>query len=253
MPDFVNSAAPTPQNVTAENASTVDKSGHRVRKMFGEIAPQYDRMNHLLSMNVDKLWRRKTVRHLRPQPGDRILDVCTGTGDLALAFHRYLKGRAAIVGTDFCQEMLEIAQSKSDGCRDLTYQQADAQELPFEDDSFDVVTVAFGLRNVEDTDQGLRELARVCKPGGKVGVLEFTTPRRWPVRPLYGWYFRNVLPRIGQALAKNDMNAYDYLPQSVGSFPSYEQLTERMLNAGMKQADFRPLTFGIATLYTGVK
>ncbi len=221
--------------------------------MFREIAPQYDRMNHLLSMNVDRLWRRTAVRQLRPQTGDRILDVCTGTGDLALALQRFAQGTCHVVGTDFCEEMLQVARQKPLTHGQVTFQQADAQALPFPDASFDIVTVAFGLRNVEDTDLGLRELTRVCRTGGQIGVLEFTTPRRWPVRPVYGWYFRNVLPRIGQMLARNSMSAYDYLPQSVGEFPSYEALTQRMLQAGMRTATFQPLTLGIATLYVGIK
>lgn len=231
----------------------VDKSAARVQKMFGEIAPQYDRMNHLLSMNVDRWWRRVAVRTLRPKAGDQILDVCTGTGDLALAFHKHLNGKATVTGTDFCPEMLEIARKKVPAGSEIEFTQADTQHLPFADNSFDIVTVAFGLRNVEDTDEGLRELARVCKPGGRVGILEFSTPRRWPIRPLYGWYFRNVLPLIGRTFAKNDMDAYDYLPQSVGEFPAYEALTQRMLDAGMRTAIYRPLTFGIATLYVGEK
>jgi len=190
---------------------------------------------------------------MAPRQGDRILDVCTGTGDLALAFHRKLNGQCEVIGTDFCEEMLQVARMKPVNTGKVVFSQADAQALPFDNDSFDIVTVAFGLRNVEDTDLGLRELTRVCRPGGKIGILEFTTPRRWPIRPAYGWYFRNILPRIGQRLAKNDMSAYDYLPQSVGEFPSYEELTERMIQAGMSSAGFKPLTFGIATLYTGIK
>ncbi len=247
----MNSVSDT--SAPSSDAPQVDKSPRRVRQMFSEIAPQYDRMNHLLSMNVDRLWRRTAVRKLAPQAGDRILDVCTGTGDLALAFNRFLKGECTVIGTDFCEEMLEIARGKPVPAGTVEFRQADAQSLPCDGDSFDIVTVAFGLRNVEDTDQGLREMARVCRPGGRIGILEFTTPRRWPVRPLYGWYFRNVLPRIGQRLAKNNMNAYDYLPQSVGEFPSYEQLTERMLAAGLSRAEYFPLTFGIATLYVGQK
>ena len=259
---FTNSShGSTPVNLTTPSAATsapddsqqVDKSSERVKQMFGEIAPQYDRMNHLLSMNVDRWWRRITVRQMAPKPGDRILDVCTGTGDLALAFHRHLSGDCEVIGTDFCEEMLDYARKKPVASGKVTFSQADSQRLPFDDNSFDIVTVAFGLRNVEDTDLGLRELVRVCRPGGKIGILEFTTPRRWPIRPAYSWYFRNVLPIIGQRLAKNNMSAYDYLPQSVGEFPSYEALTDRMQQAGMATAEFRPLTFGIATLYTGSK
>ncbi len=238
---------------SAVSPRAVDKSPERVRRMFGSIAGRYDRMNHLLSMNVDRWWRRVTVRKLKPAAGDRILDVCTGTGDLALAFHRRLKGAGKIVGTDFCPEMLEVAREKAAGKPDIEFLQADTLALPFNDESFDVVTVAFGLRNVADTDRGLRELVRVCRDCGRIGILEFSTPRRWPVRPLYGWYFRNVLPWIGRRLAGNDENAYDYLPQSVGEFPAGEALVARMREAGMRSARFYPLTFGIATLYVGEK
>ncbi len=234
-------------------ASGVDKSDARVRQMFGEIAPQYDRMNHLLSMNVDRYWRFRAVRKLAPQPGDHVLDVCTGTGDLAFAFEKYGNGRLKIEATDFCPEMLEVANQKKKDSSHINFSEADAQNLPFEDSQFEIVTVAFGLRNVADTDRGLAELARVCKPGGKVGILEFSTPRRWPIRPAYQWYFKNILPRIGQRFASNKSQAYDYLPSSVGEFPAYEELAARIKSAGMTRVKFFPLTFGIATLYIGVK
>ncbi len=230
----------------------VDKSNQRVRDMFGEIAPKYDRMNHLLSMNVDRYWRWRAVRMIGPNQVDPILDVCTG--DLAFSFHRYTDGKVPVYGSDFCFEMLEIGRQKSDRFdRSVTFVEADAQNLPFADDQFQVVSAAFGLRNVADTDQGLREMTRVCQPGGKVAVLEFSIPRRQPVKGMYGWYFKNVLPRIGQRLARNDSSAYNYLPNSVGEFPSYEALTDRMVQAGLSTANFYPLTFGIATLYVGVK
>ncbi len=236
--------------------AVVDKSGERVRSMFGEIAPHYDRMNHLLSMNVDRYWRWRTVQKLSPDPADRILDVCTGTGDLALAFHRRHGGRNPVVAADFCPQMLEIAREKSQKLKkgmDVEFLEADAQSLPFDDNSFDIVTVAFGLRNVEDTHRGLSEMVRVSKPGGRIAILEFTTPRRWPLNGLYGWYFRNILPRIGQRLARNQTSAYEYLPASVGEFPEYEKLIECMQVAGMNSTRFHTLTFGIATLYLGNK
>lgn len=234
---------------------TVDKSGERVQKMFGEIAPNYDRMNHLLSMNVDRLWRRTTVRTLNPNRVDPILDCCTGTGDLAFAFERATGSSVPITAADFCEEMLQIGRQKiaKQQSTQVTFVHADTQQLPFPDDRFQIVSTAFGLRNVSDTDLGLREMTRVCQPGGQVAVLEFSTPRQQPIRAMYSWYFKNVLPRIGQALARNQSSAYNYLPDSVGDFPAYEALTQRMLSAGLSSARFKPLTFGIATLYVGVK
>ena len=202
----------------------------------------------------DSYWRWRTVRKLKPNRTDPILDVCTGTGDLAIAFHKYTEGKVEVVGSDFCYPMLEVGvQKNKKSLRDIQFIEADSQQLPFQDDYFQVVSVAFGLRNVADTDLGLREMLRVCKPGGQIAILEFSKPRYQPIRGLYGWYFKNVLPRIGQMLARNDSSAYNYLPDSVGEFPCYEQLTERMLIAGMKTAKFYPLTFGIATLYIGTK
>ena len=233
----------------------VDKSGDRVRRMFGEIAPHYDRMNHLLSMNVDRYWRRRTVNALAPNCTDPILDCCSGTGDLAFAFERATEGKVPVIAADFCHEMLAIGEQKRtqrDGSR-VQFIEADTQNLPFDDDRFQIVSAAFGLRNVSDTELGLREMVRVCQPGGKIAVLEFSTPRRQPVRGLYNWYFKNVLPRIGQALARNTTSAYNYLPDSVGEFPAYEQLTDKMLAVGMSSARFVPLTLGIATLYIGIK
>ncbi len=234
----------------------VDKSGNRVKQMFGAIAPNYDRMNHLLSMNVDRYWRWRTVRKVRPEGTDPILDICTGTGDLAFALLKRTGGQAPVVAADFCREMLEIGRGKQAGVRNpdqITFVEADAQALPFETDTFQVVSVAFGLRNVADTDQGLREMARVCRPQGRVAVLEFSMPRRQPMKALYGWYFRNVLPRIGQWLARNDHEAYSYLPESVSEFPEGPALVRRMEEAGLSEVRFYPLTMGIATLYVGVK
>lgn len=234
----------------------VDKSDNRVRQMFGAIAPRYDRMNHLLSMNVDRYWRWRTVRIAQPAGRDPILDVCTGTGDLAFAFARRTRRTVPIVASDFCREMLDIGQAKSQrfGMHEtVTFVEADAQALPFATDTFQVVSVAFGLRNVSDTDQGLREMTRVCRPGGRVAVLEFSMPRRQPTRAIYGWYFRHILPRLGQWLTRNEHAAYRYLPESVGEFPEGSALVARMESAGLRDVRCYPLTFGIATLYRGVK
>lgn len=242
------------------NAATVDKSGERVRRMFGEIAPRYDLLNHLLSGNVDRYWRWRTTRIVPPHAtgplaGLPILDLCTGTGDLAIAYDKAAHGRVPIIAADFCPEMLAIGEKKGTDQRrkQIKWVEADATDLPFDTDHFQIVTAAFGLRNVSDTDAGLREMTRVCRRGGKVAVLEFTTPRWQPFKAFYGWYFRNVLPRIGQAVMRNSTAAYEYLPESVKGFYEYEQLTERMTAAGLADVRYYPLTLGIATLYVGEK
>ncbi|MHB8897431.1 MAG: bifunctional demethylmenaquinone methyltransferase/2-methoxy-6-polyprenyl-1,4-benzoquinol methylase UbiE [Thermoguttaceae bacterium] len=233
----------------------VDKSSRRIQHMFGEIAPRYDLLNRLLSMGIDRRWRRRTTRLVPPGEGP-VLDVCTGTGDLALAYWRAGARTVPVVGADFAWPMLTRAHQKATaaGAGDhVSFVQADALELPFPDDRFQVVTVAFGLRNVSDTDRALRQMTRVCRPGGHVAVLEFSIPRAWPVRQVYLAYFRHVLPRIGQAVARNRHSAYNYLPQSVGEFPHGEALAGRMREAGLREVRFHPFTFGIATLYVGTK
>ena len=234
----------------------VDKTQDRVRMMFGQIAPRYDRLNHLLSLQVDRYWRWREVREGPPQGDHPILDVCCGTGDLAFAYYRSTRGRTPVVATDFCPQMLEIGEAKKQKAginSEIRFLEADTLDLPFENDSFQIVTVAFGLRNVGDTQRGLQEMVRVCKPGGKVVVLEFSMPAWEPFRSIYGWYFRNILPRIGQWLAHNNQDAYNYLPQSVGEFSQGQALAERMTSAGLTQVGIRPLTFGVATLYVGSK
>jgi demethylmenaquinone methyltransferase/2-methoxy-6-polyprenyl-1,4-benzoquinol methylase len=238
--------------------SPVDKSEQRVREMFRQVAPRYDQMNHLLSMNIDRYWRWRAVRALRLIDDSPILDVCTGTGDLALAVAARVGPKIRVVGSDFCSAMLRIGQRKrSTGPEDLRrrveFLEADSQQLPFPDDRFQAVTVAFGLRNVSDTDRGLREMARVCKPGGQVMVLEFSNPSFPGFRQVYQWYFEHVLPRIGQALARNDKDAYRYLQKSVGQFPDGPRLVARMVGAGLVGVSYRTLTGGVASIYTGFK
>jgi demethylmenaquinone methyltransferase/2-methoxy-6-polyprenyl-1,4-benzoquinol methylase len=242
-------------------AKPVDKSGARIRQMFGEISSRYDLMNHVLSGGVDYYWRWRTVRAVPPSGDSPILDVCTGTGDLALAYYKAANGRVSVVGSDFTREMLVIADRKSvrqraeaeAAGRSFVFVEADTLALPFADDQFQIVSVAFGLRNVVDTVGGLREMARVCKPGGKVAVLEFSLPGNAILRSIYLWYFKNILPRLGQFFARNKQSAYNYLPESVGQFPSGEALARLMETAGLKPVTWRPLTFGIATLYIGEK
>lgn len=239
----------------------VDKSSQRVRQMFGRIAGRYDLLNHLLSCGIDRHWRRRTVRLVPPHPqaGTRplpILDVCTGTGDLALAYDRAAGGTTQIVAADFCHEMLAIGRQKAvaaGAAERITFVEADAQALPLPTDAFQIACVAFGLRNVADTDRGLAEMARVVAPGGRVAILEFSMPERQPFRVLYGWYFRRVLPKIGALVSGDSQGAYTYLPESVGEFPQGEALCERMRAVGLVDVRRYPLTLGIATLYVGRK
>ncbi len=230
----------------------VDKSGVRIRQMFGEIAGRYDFMNHFLSAGTDVYWRWQTVRMARPFSQAPMLDVCTGTGDLAFAFRRELSGDAPVVGTDFTLGMLRIAERKRQN-RQVVFLEADTLALPFPDSTFQVVSVAFGLRNVSSTIAGLKEMTRVCQPGGKVLVLEFSLPDNRVLSRAYQWYFRRVLPVLGQMLVRNRQAAYEYLPQSVSEFPSGHQLTDLMEEAGLDRTAFRRLTGGIATVYIGHK
>jgi demethylmenaquinone methyltransferase/2-methoxy-6-polyprenyl-1,4-benzoquinol methylase len=233
----------------------VDKSDRRIREMFGEISGRYDFLNHFLSGGTDYYWRWRCVR-ATPIAGDLpILDVCTGTGDLAVAYWRHARGGIRVVGADFTHEMLCLANKKVADTPPgaIEFVEADAQRLPFADDRFQIVSVAFGLRNVSDTAQGLREMARVCAPGGRVVVLEFSLPQNRLIGGIYGWYFRNILPRIGQLISRNRQSAYSYLPDSVSEFPSGERLAAMMKLCGLDRVSFQPLTFGLATVYVGVK
>jgi demethylmenaquinone methyltransferase / 2-methoxy-6-polyprenyl-1,4-benzoquinol methylase len=233
----------------------VDKSEERVRRMFGHIARRYDFVNHLLSLGIDRWWRRRTVRLVPPDGPLPILDVCTGTGDLAFAYDRAAVGRTPIVAADFCHEMLTIGRekaAKSGADSRITFLEADAQSLPLPSDKFQIVCVGFGLRNIADTDRGLAEMTRVAAPGGRVAVLEFSTPQREPFKGVYGWYFHHVLPRIGQFVSRS-ADAYEYLPASVGQFPQGEALLDRMRAAGLTNLRRYPLTLGVATLYVGQK
>jgi demethylmenaquinone methyltransferase/2-methoxy-6-polyprenyl-1,4-benzoquinol methylase len=236
----------------------VDKSESRVRDMFRQVAPRYDTMNHLLSLNIDRYWRWRAVRALRLTDQSPILDVCTGTGDLALALRKLAGEKIQVIGSDFCGPMLRIAREKQARLAKSTeppvsFVEADSQSLPFADDTFQAVTVAFGLRNVTNTDRGLAEMLRVCKPGGQVMVLEFSNPTMPGFRQVYQFYFENVLPRIGQMLARNDKDAYRYLQKSVGQFPDGQRLIERMVGVGMTNCRFQTLTGGVATIYIGEK
>jgi demethylmenaquinone methyltransferase / 2-methoxy-6-polyprenyl-1,4-benzoquinol methylase len=237
--------------------------------MFGEIAPRYDLLNHVLSLGIDIYWRDRTVRQCPPSNEAPILDVCTGTGDLALAYWKRGHGRIPVMATDFTHQMLTRANAKRDrqlgsaaapasestaeGTAPLVFLEADTQKLPFASNLFQLVTVAFGLRNVTDTRKGLEEMIRVCQPGGRVVVLEFSMPTQSVLGGLYRWYFKSVLPRVGQALARNQHSAYNYLPASVTQFPNGRELTQLMESCGLIETKFTPRTFGIATIYEGTK
>jgi demethylmenaquinone methyltransferase/2-methoxy-6-polyprenyl-1,4-benzoquinol methylase len=234
----------------------VDKREVRIRRMFGHIAPTYDLLNHLLSFNVDRYWRWRATRLAPPDGDGPILDLCCGTGDLALAYDRAARGRVAILAADFCHEMLERAGPKIEKARAekrITFVEADAQRLPLPDNTFQLVTVAFGLRNVTDTDRGIAEMVRVTRSGGRVAILEFSRPRIALFGAMYRFYFRTVLPCIGQLISRSRENAYRYLPQSVQEFPDGEALAQRLRQRGLVEVRWYPLTLGIATLYVGKK
>ena len=224
--------------------------------MFGDIAPRYDLLNHLLSLNVDRYWRWRTTRLVPPEGTAPILDLCTGTGDLALAYDRAAGRRVPVVGADFCHAMLIRAGQKArrrQADDRIRFLEADAQQLPLADGQFQITAVAFGLRNVTDTDRGLAEMVRVTRPGGKVAILEFSQPRGRLFGPLYRFYSNWVLPWIGQLISRSPDNAYRYLPASVREFPDGEALADRLRQHGLIDVRWYPLTFGIATLYVGTK
>ena len=238
----------------AHSLKTVDKSGARVQKMFAEIAPRYDLTNRVLSGGIDVWWRHVTVSRVPLPECGALLDVCTGTGDLAIAFAKKSTSNMQIVGADFCRPMLTEGIHKRMGASGrVKFIEADAMQLPFSNESFDAVTVAFGLRNMVDTRRGVFEMARVCRMGGRVAVLEFSLPSNRFIRSLYLLYFRNLLPHCGAMLARNTSAAYAYLNRSVEEFPSGEKLALLFRSAGLEIESMRPLTFGIATLYVGIK
>ena len=221
----------------------------KIREMFRSIAGRYDRANTVLSAGVHHLWRTETVRWSRAKPGDQVLDCATGTGDLAIAFQRVVGPSGRVTGTDFVPEMLVHAREKAS---DITFETADVTALPYGDDTFDISSISFGIRNVADPQKGIAELARVVKPGGHVMVLEFGQPRGRTFGAVYGAYRRHVIPRVGGAVT-GKKDAYEYLETSAGHFPSAEKFVELMhRSASFSNIEFKPLTLGIAYLYKGV-
>jgi demethylmenaquinone methyltransferase/2-methoxy-6-polyprenyl-1,4-benzoquinol methylase len=218
--------------------------------MFDAIAPRYDLLNHVLSLGIDRRWRRRVVRALGLGPGDLLLDVCTGTADVALEA-RASAGVAGVVGIDFAARMLALGRDKVRAAGEsgrIRLVRGDAMRLPVRDGSMDAVTVAFGIRNVERSEAACGEMARVLKPGGRLGILEFGVPRIPGISTLYLWYFKYLLPRVGTAVSGHDA-AYSYLPASVGAFPPPAAFMTILRQAGFTRVEAVPLTFGIVYLY----
>lgn len=230
------------------------EKGEKIREMFGSIAPRYDFLNRLLSLGVDRMWRKYAVKRILWGNGSQILDIATGTGDVALEIAAQTDESVRIFGIDFCAEMIEIANIKSSQtpyARRLSFSVAPCEAIPFPDNTFDSITIAFGIRNVVDRLQGLREMYRVLKPGGRVVILEFSTPTLPLVRQGYLFYFNRILPLIGGMFSR--FSAYRYLPDSVMEFPSRDEFKNIMSTAGFSTPMHKDLSLGIATVYMGEK
>lgn len=233
----------------AETTTTLDKSGQAIRDMFAGVAPRYDLLNHVLSASLDLVWRRKAAAALGLPPGSEVLDLCCGTGDQATALGR--RG-ARVAAADFCVPMLAIAKKKFGKMTSPrpAALAADALALPFPERRFEGATVSFGLRNVADLDAALRQLASVLRPGGRLVVLEFAVPKIQPMKGLYLFYFRKLLPWIGRVISHRG-SAYTYLPESVLGFPQRQGFLDRMAAAGFTNSTWQDLSGGIVCLYSG--
>ncbi len=238
------------QQVTPYNTDASKKS--QVEDMFDNIAPKYDLLNHVLSMKIDVLWRETLVKWMNKDQPQLVLDVATGTGDLAIAVHKGTK--ANIVGLDLSQQMLNVGiekVKKQNLQNQISMMKGDAENLPFEDNKFDAVSVAFGVRNFENLTKGLAELRRVVKEGKSVYILEFSKVEGF-LAPFYMFYFKNILPMIGRLVSK-DNRAYTYLPDSVNAFPYGEKMKQILLDTGFKSVEYKKLSLGIATIYKASK
>ena len=226
----------------------------QVQRMFDNIAHKYDFLNHFFSMGIDVLWRKKCIRILRKENPSTIIDMATGTGDFALEAIR-MGLDAHVTGVDLSQGMLDVGieKIKSRGYQDkISMQQGDSENLPFDDNSFDAYTVGFGVRNFENLNKGLSEMLRVLNPGGITVILEFSKPKSFPIKQLFGFYFKYIMPTIGNLLSK-DSSAYTYLPESVMAFPEGEDFLNEMGKVGFKNLRQKKLTGGIASIYIGYK
>jgi demethylmenaquinone methyltransferase/2-methoxy-6-polyprenyl-1,4-benzoquinol methylase len=240
------------KGTTPEGARSEQEAANWVRAMFGRVAPRYDLANHLLSFNIDRLWRARTVRRVRPileRPGARALDICCGTGDLLMALQRACP--RPVFGSDFCHPMLVGAKEKATRQHSAALLfESDALHLPLRDASLDVITVAFGFRNLANYEDGLREMRRVLRPGGLAAILEFSQPPNAVFGAVYGFYSRRVLPWIGGVLT-GSRDAYLYLPESIRKFPAAPELAENMRRAGFANVTFERFTGGSVALHIG--
>ena len=246
--DSINPAS----QVLPDAGSNLNKK-EQVADMFDSIAGKYDFLNHFLSMGIDKGWRRKAIKEIAAVKPQTILDIATGTGDLAIAASKINPQK--IVGIDISEGMLEVGKKKIKSLNldnIITLQKDDSESLTFEDNSFDAITCAYGVRNFENLVAGLKEMNRVMKPGGKLAILEFSHPKQFPVKQLYQFYFKYILPTLGKMVSKHK-SAYTYLPESVMAFPEGKRFCEILTDCGFKNAKARPLTLGITTLYTASK
>ncbi|HTK28326.1 MAG TPA: bifunctional demethylmenaquinone methyltransferase/2-methoxy-6-polyprenyl-1,4-benzoquinol methylase UbiE [Vicinamibacterales bacterium] len=231
------------------------KAPREIAGMFDAIAGRYDFLNHLLSAGIDRRWRRRAIRSLALTGRERVLDLCTGTADLAIAARTARPGAARVLGVDFAGAMLAIGQDKIRRAaleRTVTLVRGDATRVPAAPGSIDAVTIAFGIRNVQDPAAAAAEIVRVLKPGGRVAILEFAVPPSPVVRGLYLWYFKHILPAIGRVVSRHRA-AYTYLPASVGAFAAPDEFVKILRHAGLREVSSVPLTFGIVFLYTGCR
>lgn len=231
-----------------------EQKGEQVKRMFDSIARTYDLLNHTLSLGIDKRWRRKGIAYLRPFSPQTILDIATGTGDLAISMHQTLKARH-IIGADISKGMMQVGREKvaKAGYADfISFEYQDCTALTYPDNSFDAVTAAFGVRNFENIELGIAEMYRVLKPGGHLMILELSTPEYFPMKQLYRIYSSIVIPSIGRLFSKEKV-AYNYLPASIKVVPQGKVMTELLSRQGFSEARVRTFTFGICSLYTGCK
>ena len=229
------------------------EKAEQIVEMFDNIAPEYDRFNYLASMNIDKIWRKRAISSLKPFAPRKVLDIATGTGDLALLIEKILKPES-IIGCDISEGMMQVAREKCRrrGVTSITFENEDCTALTYPDESFDAVTSSFGIRNFQELDKALSEMQRVLRKGGHLAILELSTPVKFPMKQLFPIYARCIMPLLGWMFSK-DKKAYKYLPDSIASFPQGEVLQKAITDAGFSRTEFHRLTGGVCTLYIATK